>query len=533
MRSSALGSRESELSRRSFLALSAAVVSLPCLDRMASMHPILLGLAGDNPFTLGVASGDPTPTGVVLWTRLALKPLEVDGGMPAESIELEWVVAHDEALINVARKGKILAGADMGHAVHVEVEGLEPDRWYFYGFRTRSSQSPTGRTRTMPRVDASPERLKFAFASCHHFEQGFYSAYEQMAADSPDMVFFLGDYIYEYAEKPKTDEKDARVRFHVGPKLQQIGDYRRRHAQYRSDPLLQRAHATCPWWVTWDDHEVENNYANLVSSLKDVDPIAFAQQRANAYRAYYENMPLRPSAMPKGPDMTLYRRGQFGKLLDFTVLDTRQYRTDQPNGDGHRQLNDAALSPLNTILGARQRNWLESSLVDSKATWNLLAQQVMMGLVAFRTKTEGERTYSMDQWPGYTDERIKLMRFMADRKINNPIVITGDIHSNWVNDLRVDDRDSRSPVVGVEFVGTSISSGGAGTAVPKTLSNLMADNAGLRWHNAERGYVRCTVTPKTWKSDYIVVDSVLKPNGSTLVRKSFVVEAGRPGVQVS
>ncbi len=240
-------------------------------------------------------------------------------------------------------------------------------------------------------------------------------------------------------------------------------------------------------------------------------------------------MPLRPDARPHGPNMKLYRKASFGRLAEFLVLDTRQYRTDQPNGDGAKELNDAALDPKNTLLGAEQRGWLEYRLIHSPATWNVLAQQVMMGLVG--RAGDGAPKYSMDQWPGAASERMKLMRFIADRRVPNPVVLTGDIHSNWVNDLRVDDRQIDTPVVATEFAGTSITSGGNGVAEPKGLDALLAANPCVRFHNRERGYVRCEVTPGSWTSDYVVVTDVTKPNGPVQTRASFVVEAGTPGAK--
>ena len=200
-------------------------------------------------------------------------------------------------------------------------------------------------------------------------------------------------------------------------------------------------HARCPWIVTPDDHEVDNDYANAISEEKNVDPVEFLERRARAYQAYYEMMPLRKRSLPRGPSMRLYRSVSFGRLAEFQVLDTRQYRTDQPNGDRRSPLNEAALSARNTMLGSEQAGWLQSRLLESQATWNVLAQQVMMGMVHYRSSA-GEAVYSMDQWPGYAHERIELVRFLAERRVPNPVVLTGDIHSNWVNDLRVDDREA-------------------------------------------------------------------------------------------
>jgi alkaline phosphatase D len=347
-----------------------------------------------------------------------------------------------------------------------------------------------------------------------------------MLKDDIDLVFHLGDYIYE------GPGRDKLVRKHAGPKLLTLDHYRVRHAQYRSDAALQGMHARCPWFVTWDDHEFENNYANDISERKGVDPVAFLEHRANAYQAYYEAMPLRARSLPRGPHMLLYRKASFGRLAEFFVLDTRQYRTDQPNGDGAKQLNEAALDPKNTLLGQTQRDWLKAGLLRSPATWNVLAQQVMMGMAAIRVEKLLEKPlYSMDQWPGAAYERMELLRWMGERKIPNPVVLTGDIHSNWANELRVDDRNQDTPVIASEFVGSSISSGGNGSANPVYLPLLQRANPFVKFHNTERGYVRCELTPKTWKSDYVAVEDVLKPDGKVTIRKSFVVEAGRPGIQ--
>jgi alkaline phosphatase D len=289
-------------------------------------------------------------------------------------------------------------------------------------------------------------------------------------------------------------------------------------------------HAHCPWVVTWDDHEVDNNYADAISEKKDVDPADFLERRANAYQAYYEMMPLRRRSLPRGPHMDLYRTIRFGRLAGFQVLDTRQYRTDQPNGDRRSPLNEAALDRKNSLLGARQAGWLKARLLKSPATWNVLAQQVMMGMVGYRANEE-LLTYSMDQWPGAADERIRLVRFLQERRVPNPVVLTGDIHSNWVNDLRVDDRQTETPVVATEFVGTSIASGGNGKAETPGLEKRMAENACIKFFNAQRGYVRCTVTPKAWRSDYQVVEEVTKPGAPVIRKASFVIEAGVAGAK--
>jgi alkaline phosphatase D len=517
--------RQGGINRRMFLAAGAALGTFPWLASRSVASPSRRIAFADDPFTLGVASGDPTSSGVVLWTRLAPKPFEPGGGMPAEAVDVGWEIASDDAMKNIVAKGVAVATPQLGHSVHVEVEGLKPDRWYWYRFRAGDAESRIARARTFPEASSKPDMLRFAFASCQNYEQGLFTAYEHMAKDELDLVIHLGDYIYEYGGRERL------VRKHLGGEIKSLDDYRIRHAQYRSDPFLQTTHARCPWIVTWDDHEVDNNYANATSEETGIDSADFLIRRANGYQAYYEMMPLRVGAIPKGPDMQLYRKASYGRLAELFVLDTRQYRTDQPNGDRRAELNENALDPKNTILGPEQKGWLKAALLQSPGTWNVLAQQVMMGMVDL---VPGEDDgYSMDQWPGYAHERIELVQFLADRKVPNPVVITGDIHSNWVNDLRVDDRQAETPVVATEYVGTSIASGGNGSVGTNRFDAMRPENPGLKFYNAQRGYVRCTVTPKAWRSDYVVVEDVTKPGAPAVNRASFVTEAGKPGAQTA
>ena len=516
------------LSRRRFLqsasAFATAAAAWPLLPTpsygLVRRFPAFAG----QPFSLGVASGDPTPTGVVLWTRLAPDPLN-GGGMGPDAVEVAWTVADDEGMTKVVRNGTVVASPDAAHSVHVEVEGLRPDRWYFYQFKAGGETSPVGRTRTAPAAGATPERLRFAFASCQHFESGLFTAYEHMAKAPLDLAIHLGDYIYE-----GRGGKNG-VRSHVGNEIKSLADYRTRHAQYKTDPHLQAAHAAFPWLVTWDDHEFDNNCAGSISEEAGVDPVDFLKRRANAYRAYYEHMPLRRSAVPQGSDMTLYRRVSFGTLADFFVLDTRQYRTDQPCGDGNKPPCDATFDPEATLLGATQKAWLKQGLAGSKAGWNVLAQQVMFAPVDRKPGALVGR--SMDQWPGYEHERREMLGFLDEARVRNAVVLTGDIHSNWANDLTLGDPDTgeaqTGKVVATEYVGTSISSGGNGGTGREYAEAVRAENPFVKFQNAERGYVECELTPDAWRSDYRVVEYVDKPGAPLVTRASFVTESGRPG----
>jgi alkaline phosphatase D len=510
----------SEQTRRQFIYSGAALASLPWLGVNIAQAVAARASFSKDPFQLGIASGDPTPTGAVIWTRLAPEPL-AGGGLPPEIYEVQWEVADDEGMQKIVQKGKEYATPALGHSVHVEVKGLEPDRWYFYRFRCGDAETKVGRLRTMPSRDTLAQRLRFAFASCQHYETGLYTAYEHMAKEDLDLIFHLGDYIYEYGAV------GGRVRKHNSPEIVSLDDYRNRFALYKTDEHLQAAHRLCPWLVVWDDHEVENNHAGVHSEDLFVSPEEFLLRRANAYQGYYENMPLRRRSMPRGPFMQLYRTISFGRLAEFQMLDTRQYRTDQPNGDGMKPLKGGALDPKGTILGDKQEHWLMRSLIASPAQWNVLAQQVLMAVA--NRNTAGEPLYSMDKWTGYEVSRARLMDFIATRKILNPVVLTGDIHANWVNDLKVHFKRDDEPTVATEFVGTSISSGGNGSRNLEMEEKVKSLNPFVKFHSAERGYVSCTVTPEQWQANYNAVEYVNRPGAPLVTRQVFVVESGRPG----
>jgi len=512
---------ERALGRRAFVGSSLSFAAAALLSNTRLRAAARPSFSAD-PFSLGVASGDPTPDGVVLWTRLAPRPLEPGGGMRPEPVEVAWVVADDEALTRVVASGTAVANPAWGHSVHVEVSGLRPGRWYFYQFRAGGVESPKGRTRTMPAAGSLPDRLRFAFASCQNFESGHYTAYEHMAREELDLVVHLGDYIYEGSAQR------GRPRLHNGGEIFTLDDYRLRYALYKSDPALRAAHAAAPWIVTWDDHELANNYAGDIPG-KPASREEFLRRRAAAYQAYYEMMPLRRAQLPSGPDLLLFRSLDFGRLATFHVLDTRQYRTDQPQGDGRKPPSPELLDPRGTLLGERQRAWLDAGLERSAGTWNVLAQQVMMARVDLARGPEV--LHSMDQWPGYEFERRRVVRHFRDRRVKNPVVITGDIHSNWANELVADFDRPDAPPVGVEFVGTSISSGGDGAIEPAFTKELMSENPFVKYRNNERGYVRCDVTPAAWRADFRTVPYVELPGAPINTRASFVVESGRPVVR--
>ncbi|MFE9744897.1 alkaline phosphatase D family protein [Saccharothrix saharensis] len=473
----------------------------------------------DDPFTLGVASGDPSPDGMVLWTRLAPSPLDEDGlgGMPNRVVPVHWEVAEDERFRRVVRRGVQVARPESAHSVHVETFGLRPGREYFYRFRVDGHLSPVGRTRTAPEPWALGQDLTMCFASCSHYGEGYFTAYRRLAEDHPDLVLHLGDYQYEYAAKA------ADVRTVLGPETRTLADYRLRHAQYKTDEDLQLAHSVAPWLVIWDDHEVENNWADEVPEQPDAD---FPARRAAAFQAYYENMPLRRGAKPNGVDMQLYRRVQWGGLVNFHMLDTRQYRDDQACGDGWKTCADAGLA-TRTITGAAQEEWLLDGFRRSRSRWDVLGQQVFF---AERDRKDGpEKEVSMDSWDGYLASRDRVTRGWVDAKVRNAVVLTGDVHAAYAADIKADWNDpASSRTVGTELVCTSVTSGGDGNDTVDEVQLRL--NPHIKLHSRRRGYVRTKFTARELRADFRALPHVRTAGAEATTLKSFVVEDRNPGL---
>jgi alkaline phosphatase D len=516
----ALGS----LSRRQLLnvawKIGAAAVMLPAVP----IRTLGQAVFSKYPFTLGVASGDPWPDGVVLWTRLAPEPLD-GGGMSMARVEVGWEIASDSAFRAIERKGVAIARPELGHSVHVEVDGLQAARDYWYRFRAGTEISPVGRTRTAPAANAPVDRLRFAVCGCSHFETGYFTAYRRIAEERFDFVFHTGDYIYE--DRADGGRNPAAVRQHRSQEIFTVVDYRNRYAQYKLDRDLMAAHASAPFIVTPDDHEVDNDYAGSADE-RDTPPEVFLLRRAAAYQAYYESMPLRRTSFPSGPNIRLYRRLQFGSLVDMTLLDTRQFRSDQACAGVSSSNCAAAAAPERTILGTEQEGWLFDHLPKVRATWTVLGQQVpTFARDAAATNPQGR--FSMDKWDGYTASRDRLYARLKETKAPNPIVLSGDVHVHYGADLKIDYRDPKSDTVGVEFTNTSVSSGGDGAEVSAAWEQIRGDNPHIKYHSARRGYVACTATPAAMRAEFKVLDRVSVPDSQVRTGGALVVEAGRPG----
>ena len=483
-------------------------------------------------FPLGVASGDPLPDGVILWTRLIR-----DGAPLRRPVTVEWQVARDERFRRVVRHGRVVARPELAHSVHVDARGLDAGREYFYRFRALGRISPTGRTRTAPDRWHAGGALRFGIVNCQDFQNGYWPAYRGLAAEDLDMVVHLGDYIYEY--DPNSRFPDRRHTTPDTPGLDQLvtlEDYRARHAQYKGDPALQAAHAAFPWIVTWDDHETENNYASLIDEIDDTGPArqtaaGFRRQRAAAYQAYYEHMPIRADLRPGSADLRIFRRFDFGRLLRLNVLDTRQYRTDQPGGfpGDFGPAAAGAANATGTLTGEDQERWLAAGLDHSPARWNVVAQQVMMSRITFPNPAGGVPPIvaNLDQWDGYAPQRDRFLRHLVDARIANPVILAGDIHSTWFSELKLDFDRPEQPSVAVEFTATSVSSD-----FPIAFdAPLKAANPALNPHvryfdGSRRGYLRCTVNRAVWHTDVRTVETIEVPDAPVSTSASYAVEAG-------
>jgi alkaline phosphatase D len=508
--------------RRALLAGAAALAGCS-VYRPRAVVPISATLRA-GPFTLGVASGDPLPDGFVIWTRLAPEPLH-GGGMPPAPVAVRWQVASDERFASVVREGWTIATAALAHSVHVEVGGLDPARWYWYRFQTGAEISPVGRARTAPAPGARTARLRFATVSCQHWQSGHYTGFSHLAAEDLDFVIHLGDYIYEFGIDP------TGVRWHDGPAVRTLAGYRNRYALYKSDPLLQAAHAAFPWMVIWDDHEVIDDYAGPYTPGGG-DPRRFLLRRAAAYQAFYEHLPLRLTARPGGPDMLLFRRLAFGDLLDLHLLDTRQYRNVIPPRDD-RAPRPAAQPESATMLGARQEAWLKNGLSQSQARWNALAQGIWLSQRVYPPADLPAPLINVDKWDGFPAARRRLTRFLAERRPPNPVVLTGDDHRAWVADVKADFDDPASPTVATELVGAAISSSGDGTDMTPEVMAILASHPHLKYHLARRGYLRCQLDQNRWQTDVRAMPFVTRPGAPIATAASFVIEAGHPGAQRS
>lgn len=525
-------------SRRRLLQLVGASAATLWLPRSAWSQSRLIG----NPFTLGVASGSPTFDSVVLWTRLHVPGL-LGSSLGHDPVTVRWEMAHDDKFTRIVQSGQAIAAPELAHSVHAEVAGLEADRWYFYRFMAGDAISPVGHTRTFPKPDAVVARLRLGYASCQKWEDGYFTAWRHMREENLDAVMFLGDYIYEYPGK------SSKIRTPSGGWVLTLDDYRQRYALYKEDADLQAMHAACPWLMTWDDHEVQNDYAGLQAGdsgfLDSSFPANFLARRAAAYQAYYEHMPIRASALTQavagllnGAEMRIYTRLQYGRLASLYLLDARQYKDPQVctkgGALGSSTVNPAQCAewndPKRSLLGQQQERWLsdEFSKTRSRDTgWNVVGQQTLMGQRDFMPGP-GQTLWN-DGWDGYTAARTRFTDSLRKHDVPNPVLLGGDVHENWVGHVKADYTKASSASVGVEFCGTSITSRSGGNA--RTAERL-AENPHFVFADAQRkGYGVVEFTPQQLTTTLRAVDDVTSRETKIETLAVFAVQSGRPLIE--
>ncbi|MDO8901194.1 MAG: alkaline phosphatase D family protein [Phenylobacterium sp.] len=519
---------ESRLHRRSLLS---GLVAAPMVLRFGRAQA-----SGAYLFPLGVASGDPAPDGFVLWTRLAADPLSPDGlGGLAEPISVQWDVATDDSFRSIVASGRAVAEVSTAHSLHIEVTGLRPGRPYWYRFFALGQASPVGQTLTTPAPNASPAALKIVAASCSNWESGYFSAYGHMADEAPDLSLFLGDYIYEYSRGPERAQ-DV-VRPYGLEEATTLAGYRNRYALHRTDANLQRLHATAPCLAIWDDHEIHDDYSGVWSKTPGVSPADFLRRRAAGYQAFYEAMPIRRTRLDGRLETPIHRRVRYGQLAEFYLLDGRQHRSRQACSDGEgggkgRIATDAVCfdrtDPSRTFLGFDQERWLYDGLARADARWTILGQNLVMAGLRFGDGGP-ETRYWTDTWDGFPAARDRLTQALDVLKPNNPVVLSGDYHSFWTADVKLDSRNPAGRTVATEFVGTSITSTGPSY---EGLMSAMPNNPHIKFFDSRvRGYMSIDITPRLMTTRYQRISDVRDPSATLSTLNSWVVEDGRPGAQ--
>ena len=465
-----------------------------------------------DPFGLGVASGDPQHDRVILWTRLVVEPTDVDS-TPDETVDVVWEVSETEVFETILQTGLFQTDRSLGHSVHVDVDGLEPEAEYWYRFRVGTFVSPVGRTRTLPCEDARPDRMRIGFTTCQNYMSGWYIVQRDMAAQRLDLIVGLGDYIYESG-------RSGAVRDHGADEPVDLDGYRNRYGLYKSDADLQAMHASAPYIGIWDDHEIDNNHAGENGPAQGAEN--WAARRAAAYRAWWEHMPVRGPA-PTGDALRIHKEALVGDLAQILFLDGRQYRDEQPCNDqiGSRcpETDDER-----SLLGEDQEAWLETRLRSAATRWVLLVNPVVMLPMDF-----GGVFLNPDQWDGYPRARQRLMDAVVDLALGEPVVFTGDIHASGVGFIPQDPFDPTTEPVISEFVVPAATSGVTDSGIASVGAVLAAQPHISWWDFAQKGWVLAEVERERLVSRYRLADDVTNPAGSVAEQRAWVVDAGSPG----
>lgn len=506
--------------------------------------------AANQTFRHGVASGDPLPGGVIIWTRVTPTAAATPGSGRGAASTLAWEVAVDRGFRRVVASGAASTDASRDHTVKVDVSGLAARTDYWYRFRVtggpaKGAVSPVGRTRTAPAAGVDVSSVKFGVVSCSNWEGGYFAAYRHLAErDDLDAVVHLGDYIYEYGAGKYTG-KTGPVRKHSPTRdIVSLADYRIRHAQYKTDPDLQRLHGRYPFIVTWDDHESANNSWRNGAENHNRRQGSWARRKANADKVYFEWMPIRP--VVSADDRHIYRRLRYGNLLELSMLDLRTYR-DQEAGVFSKATDD----PSRSITGRRQMEWIKGGLATSTARWQIVGNSVMMAPILVppldpeRTKVltdligipENGLAVNPDQWDGYQKDRDRLLDAIDAAGKKNVVFITGDIHMSWANDIPRKPADyPGAGTVATEFVVTSVTSSNLddmsgfmpeGSVAPVAAAAIQTTNHHTKWVETDsHGYAVMTVTPAYAQMDWYFLNDKTKRWTGCFLAQSWRVDSG-------
>jgi alkaline phosphatase D len=502
------------LGRRTFLigALATGAAVAGPVNYAALARKRRVPLAKHGKFDAGVASGFPRPRGIELWTRV---------GRLKHSSKLKLLVAKDRKFSNVVEEKVVTARKDRDFTARTFVKGLKPDHQYFYRFVTEHSKSPVGRFKTAPPLDSN-QPIRIAFYSCQHYESGFYNAQRAIANERDlDLVLCLGDYIYEYGGGNGV-RRDTTGNNHDGD-TQLLREYWQKYRLYKSDRNLQAMHAAHPFLSVWDDHEVEDNYADGQPSSAQQDPnttqlkhyprrVPFGQREINGHQAFFNYM---PRARFKGDRDRIYEEFRLGKLVDLLLTDERQYRDRQPCND--EQLDFAgcpdADSPR-TMLGAKQLDWFTARLKNAPATWKVWATELMV----MATRISPGVPAQVDAWDGYGYERKVILDYILDQNVQNVVAITGDIHTFFAGTAYTTGDQATGRAALPEFVGGSATSLGLPESTnqsPAVLAALAALNPHIKFYDfVKRGYGVIELGPTEAVCELKAVDA-LHPGAST------------------
>jgi alkaline phosphatase D len=518
---------QAPVSRRAFLGGVAATGALVACSGGSngagggSPTPTAPPLPGD-PFTLGVASGDPTSEAVVLWTRLAPDPLVTGGGMPEVDIPVRWEVATSDGFGDVVVDGTATAALSDGHSVHVDAQGLEPGREYWYRFMVDDHASPVGRAVTMPAAGEAPDGFVMGHVSCARWGEGYFAAYRDLAEADCDLVVCCGDYIYERDPDATDRVRDGQITAIT------IDDYRYLYALHRTDDDLRAAHAAAPWLAVWDDHEASNNYIGRTPDLgsESRTPQAFLERRAAAYKAWWEHMPVRFDP-PTGPDLAIHHHVDVGALARIHLIDTRQYRTpldcpDSVSSIGRRC--DTSFAEGTSVLGSEQEAWLAESLSGGEdRVWDVVANQIV--LHQWRFGPGDDTIWNLDQWDGYPTARARVLDDLAG-SVGDVVVLTGDVHSSWVSDLKADFDRPSSERIGTEFVAPGVTS--SGEELEPVALVVQRNSPHVKYAEARhRGWLRHELGPDRWTTEFRHADDHRRPDTQVRVASTWELAPGR------